>query len=224
MTYKQSTPDLQYLHNSQYDVSFDPANYDPTFEGDRASKTKRYRIPNPKDPGNFIYYNVVAPFYSPHNDGIAFCYSPTSVFDGGTEDPITGPWDYSDCYLTYKGVTDSESNYSDFYFGAYFSPTDSDYAMGILDFGVHSTWQYVSKAWFSNTSPGGGYLHLEVDDVNTSHATQLKNKLDTMTFSGADTPIRNAGLTPLEGTLNSCLLYTSPSPRDLSTSRMPSSA
>ena len=26
------------------------------------------------------------------------------------------------------------------------------------------------------------------------------------------------------GTLNSCLLYTSPSPRDLSTSRMPSSA
>ena len=28
----------------------------------------------------------------------------------------------------------------------------------------------------------------------------------------------------IEGTLSSCLLYTSPSPRDLSTSRMPSSA
>ena len=27
-----------------------------------------------------------------------------------------------------------------------------------------------------------------------------------------------------DGTLNACLLYTSPSPRDLSTSRMPSSA
>ena len=36
------------------------------------------------------------------------------------------------------------------------------------------------------------------------------------------------GITPLgnfePGTMNTCLLYTSPSPRDLSTSRMPSSA
>ena len=31
-------------------------------------------------------------------------------------------------------------------------------------------------------------------------------------------------ITPFDGSYNSCLLYTSPSPRDLSTSRMPSSA
>ena len=36
--------------------------------------------------------------------------------------------------------------------------------------------------------------------------------------------IVKAGLTPMLSTLTICLLYTSPSPRDLSTSRMPSSA
>ena len=35
---------------------------------------------------------------------------------------------------------------------------------------------------------------------------------------------RQQSVRPLPGSLDSCLLYTSPSPRDLSTSRMPSSA
>ena len=39
-----------------------------------------------------------------------------------------------------------------------------------------------------------------------------------------DNLIANTGSTQALGTTNSCLLYTSPSPRDLSTSRMPSSA
>ena len=44
---------------------------------------------------------------------------------------------------------------------------------------------------------------------------------DTLTgLDGSDTLIGNAG----DDTLDGCLLYTSPSPRDLSTSRMPSSA
>ena len=40
-------------------------------------------------------------------------------------------------------------------------------------------------------------------------------------FPVADNSIKGIGT---DGTLLSCLLYTSPSPRDLSTSRMPSSA
>ena len=45
------------------------------------------------------------------------------------------------------------------------------------------------------------------------------------TFSGAeDTPAIFAGGTFSGNPLTICLLYTSPSPRDLSTSRMPSSA
>ena len=40
-----------------------------------------------------------------------------------------------------------------------------------------------------------------------------------MVFGGVESP-----LPPIKGTDMACLLYTSPSPRDLSTSRMPSSA
>ena len=39
-----------------------------------------------------------------------------------------------------------------------------------------------------------------------------------------DTPDGQIALVPDKGILKPCLLYTSPSPRDLSTSRMPSSA
>ena len=37
-------------------------------------------------------------------------------------------------------------------------------------------------------------------------------------------PFGNGQQIPIQGFINACLLYTSPSPRDLSTSRMPSSA
>ena len=43
-------------------------------------------------------------------------------------------------------------------------------------------------------------------------------------FIGGDTNASKAGLRDLMGGVDGCLLYTSPSPRDLSTSRMPSSA
>ena len=41
---------------------------------------------------------------------------------------------------------------------------------------------------------------------------------------GPEAKAVKARLAPLSDTLEGCLLYTSPSPRDLSTSRMPSSA
>ena len=51
--------------------------------------------------------------------------------------------------------------------------------------------------------------------------TSLRDILEEMTFS--DLSIKNSAIAT-EGRDSSCLLYTSPSPRDLSTSRMPSSA
>ena len=46
----------------------------------------------------------------------------------------------------------------------------------------------------------------------------------TLFFGGWDVPLLDEASLGLFGALLSCLLYTSPSPRDLSTSRMPSSA
>ena len=72
---------------------------------------------------------------------------------------------------------------------------------------------------------GNDYGHLKFGHINMNNqlsGIMLRNGLPgqevehymTMISSGAQKG----------GTINSCLLYTSPSPRDLSTSRMPSSA
>ena len=50
--------------------------------------------------------------------------------------------------------------------------------------------------------------------IATSHPLAAKIGIDAMSKGG------NA----IDGAITACLLYTSPSPRDLSTSRMPSSA
>ena len=54
----------------------------------------------------------------------------------------------------------------------------------------------------------------------------LKAQTDLLWFGGIGTYVRGANETDREvgDRANDCLLYTSPSPRDLSTSRMPSSA
>ena len=54
----------------------------------------------------------------------------------------------------------------------------------------------------------------------TSYLLLSVGLLFVMVLVQALTGIKQFGLEPLAG----CLLYTSPSPRDLSTSRMPSSA
>ena len=49
--------------------------------------------------------------------------------------------------------------------------------------------------------------------------------ITTQSLEDTDAEITDAeGMFLLPGLINTCLLYTSPSPRDLSTSRMPSSA
>ncbi len=92
-------------------------------------------------------------------------------------------------------------------FGTYsFFPTDSDLGQGITDFGRYMAWTFVSDTWFSNGSPGGGYLHVPIATVTAAQATAINTKLGTSQFvTNAPTdptlPLQNAGLTPIEGTL-----------------------
>ncbi len=217
MAYQQSNVELRQLHNSPYDASYDPANYDPTFTGPRNSLTKRFRTPNPTDPGSFVYYNIALPFYASANYDSAFCYSSTAVFDNGSENPNTGPWDTYRCFQSKTGTSDAlpiwnnsaseaAAGYSSYWFTSTFYPTDSDLAQGILDFGRFMTWNWVSPTWFSNSSPGRGYLHIPVDDLVGTQVTNLLTKLDISQFTNNGPtnpalPLQNAGLTPLKGSL-----------------------
>ncbi len=219
MAYQQAEITSRHLHNATYDASYDPAHYDPDYSGDRDSIIKKYRTPNlsTSDPDDYIYYNVALPFYANGNSGTAFCYSPEADFDNGTEDPISGPWDRYRCFREKTGTSDAlpewenteseaAEGYSDFFHEFIFSPTDSDYAQNILDFGHFLTWNWVSLTWYSNTSPGRGYLHVPVAELDSTQAEKLNKKLATSQFTSnsptdPEYPIQNAGLTPIEGTL-----------------------
>ena len=220
MAYRQYTPSAYHLHNAPYDVSYNPANYDPTYSGPRKSSTKRFRTPNPTDSGRYIYYNVALPFYAYSNWGNGFCYSPTANFDNGSETYPGGPWDTYRCFSKKTGTNDgvvsplpsggiktSETalGYNSL-IGTYsFYPTDSDLAQGILDFGQRLAWTYVGRTWFSNNSPGRGYLHTPIKPLDASQkaaiASKLKCNIPGNPAPCANTGIPNAGLTPIEGTL-----------------------
>lgn len=217
MAYQQSSMSAYYLHNSPYDVSYNPANYDPTFTGARDALTKRFREPNPSSPGNYIHYNVALPFYASSNQGDAFCYSPTAkAFSNGEVYP-TGPWDTYRCFSSKTGTSDTlpvwadaaseaAQGYAGVFYQGVFYPTDSDLAQGILDFGKQNTWRYVSRTWFANTSPGRGYLHTPIALLDSAQAGKLNTKLATSQFvdnkpTDPAYPLQNAGLTPIEGTL-----------------------
>ncbi len=216
MAYKQNTPSAYYLHNSPYDVSYNPANYDPSYSGPRDSSTKRFRSPNPSDAGKYIYYNVALPFYASSNQGNGFCYSPTADFDNGSEVYPGGPWDSYRCFRKKLGTSDAlpiwgnstseaAAGYSTLIGTFTFYPTDSDLAQGILDFGRFNTWNYVSRTWFRNDSPGRGFLHVPIKPLDATQKTNLLNKLKC-NIPGTPAPcatsgITNAGLTPIEGTL-----------------------
>jgi len=206
MAYQQSGISLMQLHNSAYDASFDPSNYDPDYSGNRDSPTKKYRTPNISNPGSYVYYNVSLPFYAESNFGSAYCYSSTADFDNGSESFPTGPWDNYDCFTAKTTETDDTSGLSGFWFSSVFWPTDSDLAQNILDFGTFLTWDYIGPTWFSNQSPGRGYLHVPIASLDASQADKLDKKLAPSQFvdnkpTDPDFPLQNAGLTPLEGTL-----------------------
>lgn len=217
MTYRQNASlEANHIHNSPYDVSYNPADYDPGWTGSRVSATrKRFRIPNPTSPGNFVHYNVALPFYSSDNAGNSFCYSPTSVpFDNGGV-PNAG-WDTYRCYASKTGTdntlptwgnaaSEAARGYSGWRFQSTFWSTDSDFAQGITDFGRQIMWQWVGPAWFTNTSPGRGFLDVPLADLGNAQAAAIKAKLacNVPGLPGACTAagVRNAGLTPIEGTL-----------------------
>jgi type IV pilus assembly protein PilY1 len=222
MAYQQSGVSSQHLHNSPYDVSYNPSNYDASYSGSRDSLTKRYRVSNPTSAGNYIHYNVALPFYAGSNQGNGFCFSQTADFDNGSETYPGGPWDSYRCYNTKTGTSDTlpaanntaaaVEGYTGNFYNGQLSPTDSDLAQGILDFGRFLTWSYVGPTWFSNSNPGRGYLHVPVGDLDASKAAAINTKLGTSQFvtNGPTTsslPLQNAGLTPIEGTFLTALDY-----------------
>ncbi|HRH13948.1 MAG TPA: PilC/PilY family type IV pilus protein [Azonexus sp.] len=215
MAYQQGANSLRNLHNSPYDASFDPTHYDASWTGTRASPThKKFRTPNLSDAGKYVYFNVALPFYSTSNQGTAFCKSttanaspniahPDGFWDVG--DSVTGPWDSYSCYNTKTGNSNT-TGWSSFINNYTFTPTDSDYAQSIVDFGQYMTWDWVSLTWFNNTSPGRGYLHTPIALLDSTQAGKLNTKLATSQFTNnqptnAAYPLQNAGLTPIEGTL-----------------------
>ncbi|MDW8322922.1 MAG: PilC/PilY family type IV pilus protein [Burkholderiales bacterium] len=220
MAYRQNNPSAYHLHNSPYDVSYNPENYNPSFSGPRNSTTKKFRIPNPTDPGRYIYYNVTLPFYDSSNMGNGFCYSPTASFDNGSEIYPSGPWDVYRCFSTKTGTSDAVVSplptggikaaeialgYNTLIYHGAFYPTDSDLAQGILDFGKLNAWVYVGRTWFRNDSPGRGYLHVPIKFLNPTQVNTILDKLKcnipTQPPPCSSSGIPNAGLTPIEGTL-----------------------
>jgi len=222
MAYRQNTPASSNLHNAQYDASFNPTNFNGTFTGARASATKRFRLANPSSAGDFIHFNVALPFYSSSNMGNRFCYSSTADAsnDFNSAGSASGPWDSYRCFnsktgasdtLPTNGATETSNGWTGWVFNSGFSPTDSDYAQGILDFGRFLTWSYVGPTWYSNSSPGRGFLHIPLGDLGSTQAATIKTKLacNVPGIPGACTSagIQNAGLTPIEGTLLTALDY-----------------
>ena len=180
---------------------------------------KTQRMVNPTDPSHYMYYKHAYPMYSSSNLADAFCYSTGYNPNEGS------PYDSYSCYHTKTGTSDDYNGYSNYWFDALFVPTDTDYALGYDDFGRRLSWYHVGQTWFSNRSPGDGYLHVPVGDLvdsngdTTSTYTNLMNKLDpkendesgymSCHNSNKNTCpyIINAGLTPTAGTLQTAIDY-----------------
>ncbi|MEE9303910.1 MAG: PilC/PilY family type IV pilus protein [Thiotrichaceae bacterium] len=223
MAYQQDPMNLRNLDNSPYDVSYDPADWDKDFVitvnpvDNRNSSTKKFRLEQADNLGNYVYYNVALPYY--HGGGAlgatSYCYSNTANAFVDGENPITGPWDRYWCFDHKTGTSNAvfgnraggeADGYSGYQFSSRFSPTDSDLAQGITDFGARFSSVQIGQAWLVNTSPGRGYLHTPLADLDSTQAAALNTKLGVAQFAtNAPTnpafSLQNAGLTPLEGTL-----------------------
>ena len=184
---------------------------------------KAQRMVNPTDPSKFVYFKNAYPMYAPGNYGTAFCYAP---YYNTNPIPVNGYSSYSyDCYSTKTGTSDGYSGYSNLWFSSAFGPTDSDYAQGYDNFGRRIAWNYVGRTWFSNGSPGDGYLHVPVGDLLddngnlTDTYNNLLSKLDPkenneagyMSCGNGDMNtcpyVINAGLTPTAGTFQTAINY-----------------
>lgn len=229
MGYQQNALKLWHLHDSWYDVSYNPADHDPTFTGARNSKTKRFMVDNPVTPADKVAFNVNLPFYSSSAQGSAFCYSATACtspspdhnFKGSStnacvpyksrDDELAQPGDVYACYKRKTGKVNGpfgpDTGYGDKQGDYRFTPTDSDLGQNITDFGKQMAWQYVGRAWFHDDSPGKGYVHVPIALLNGEHSKLINAKLATTRLvdgekgTTATVPLQNGGLSPLSGTV-----------------------
>lgn len=193
MAYQQSNVVHQWLNQSPYDVSFNPANYDPTWTGARNSATKKkYKLPNSSSSNaagacttsggvkvDCVYYNVNLPYYTSTPQGNSFCYS---VLVGATTPTFPGDHTRFACYSTKTGTSDAApgtagAGYGSLQFNATFGPTESDFAQNIDDFGQRLVSSDQGPTWFANGSPGLGYLHVPIVSLDTVQAGKLNVKL-----------------------------------------------
>ncbi len=174
------------------------------------------KIANPNDASSPLYFKHAYPLYTGSDWGTYFCYAQAYS-------PNEGDTDSYSCWTSKTGTNDDYlSGYSGSYRDASFVFTDSDIALGVADLGRRISWYHVGLAWFSNGSPGNGYLHVEVNDLTdktgtpTATYTNVWNKLDPKENdqsgymscgSNACSYIVNAGLTPTAGTLQEAINY-----------------
>ena len=253
MTYQLSSVSNRFIHNSEYDVSYNPANYTPGIINNRSSSLKSYRLPNPTSTNDFIYYNYESPFYSSSPQGYGFCYSPKANaaassnhpngFNDG-ENPISGPWDIYRCFNKKTGNSDTlpyppslwpisgngsctlkaleaSQGYASCKFQDSFQPTDSDTAAGVFDFGKQLAWSFVGSAYFSSSSPGLGFLQTPIKSLTTAQGNTIQSLLAcnvpqqspytpavcTQNAACTTAGIKNAGNTPIQGTLQTANKY-----------------
>ncbi len=192
---------------------------------------KTQRIVNPTDTNHYIYYKQALPYYSPNNEGTEFDFAKGSDYDPKEDFKwccCGGSFCATDRYHRYRvktGTSDNFSGYSFYINTVWFGPTDSDIALGYKDFGRRMMSYHVGRTWFSNVSPGDGYLHVSVNNLvdssgnTTSTYSNIWAKLDPkendesgyMSCSKSNKNkcpyIISAGLTPTAGTLQTAIDY-----------------
>ena len=189
-------------------------------------------LSNPNSTPINLYYRYASPCYG--CGASAYWYSSGYKLDSQVDkagNPIEnsslGP-NYATAYTTHTGTSDSSGYDIDQYGRPLpFTPTDSDLAANYHNFGQLAPAQYVGDAWYVNSSPGNGYLHVPIADTDAGQATLLLGKLGNVQSTGVPTPylnshdaymlscvngnacpyVVNAGLTPTAGVFHSAYNY-----------------
>lgn len=235
MAYQQHTPSdassaspanrvvRWWLVNRIYDVSYNPTNFDNSPDcsfglDDWDRNSKCFRIPNPTSAGNFIHFNIRVPGYSSSDPGGVSFFTTREPESGYLSEPF--PFN---CYADKTGTSDVIPNnrttgaaggletngYSNRCGTTTGSLNDSARARGITHWGQRMvSLSFNRLEWLASGSPGLGYLHVPIKELDEEHAAKLNTKLGTVDYSYSNTkttdqnaPLINAGLTPLEGTL-----------------------
>ena len=184
-------------------------------------------ITNPTSTSNNIYYKQALPYYG-SGTGNEFDYSPGYSIATQSAGAGQGPYNNYDRYSAMTGSSDLETGYSGGFGSTGFVPSDSDVALGYLNFGQRMFSYFIGQTWFVNSSPGNGFLNLPVASVTgTQQSTLLSllgsvdNQANYMSGSYSSTwnasctnsgnqgtcHIINAGLTPTAGTFESAYDY-----------------